>query len=556
MRTRLAESLRAFRAAFSNRSLRRLELAFAGSNIGDWAFTIALAVYAYGQGGAGEVGLVALVRSLVGAAAAPFTSILADRYSRRGVMIGCDVSSAVGVGAAAALAAADGPSVLVYALSFVPLVTSTAFQPAQTAILPSLTRTPEELTAANVVTSTIDSTGIFIGPALGGVLLAVTDVATVFAVDAATFVLSALLLFGIPGDQRTGEQTEGQPAAAAAGFWHELTAGARTIAGDVRLRVLIGLFGAQTLISGMITVLIVVLSFELLDLGEAGVGSLNAAIGVGGVLGSLAAFILVGRDRLASDFALGLLAWGVPIALMALVVETPVALAMLAIVGIGNTLVDVAGLTLLQRVVPDEVLGRVLGALESVFVATFGLGAALAPLLVDIAGARAALVVAGCILPVCTALAWPFLRAMDREATDPERVSLLRGVPFLGLLPEPTLERMARLLDPVVVEPGDVVIREGDAGDRFYLVEDGRLEVETGGRTVSQLGAGDFFGEIALVRDVPRTATVRAVGPARLLALDRDEFLAAVTGHAPTAAAADAVVRVRLGGIRTALGSG
>jgi hypothetical protein len=206
--------------------------------------------------------------------------------------------------------------------------------------------------------------------------------------------------------------------------------------------------------------------------------------------------------------------------------------------------------------VPDQVLGRVLGALESVFVATFGIGAVLAPVLISVAGVRGALVVTGCILPACTALAWPLLRRLDREAIEPERVALLRRVPFLAVLPEPTLERLARLLDPVTVEPGQVVVTEGEPGDRFYLIEEGELEVVAGGDTVSQLGPGGFFGEIALVRDVPRTATVRARTAARLLTLDRDEFVAAVTGHAPSADAVDAVVRQRLGGMRTALGTG
>ncbi|MDX6535480.1 MAG: hypothetical protein QOF68_3224 [Gaiellales bacterium] len=560
MLSRIRESGRAFGAAFANRSLRRLELAFAGSVIGDWAFTIALAVYAYGQGGAAAVGLVALVRSLVGAAAAPFASLLADRYPRRAVMIGCDTSSAIGVAGAAAVAATDGPALLVYALSLAPLVASTAFQPAQTAMLPSLTRTPQELTAANVVTSTIDSAGMFIGPALGGALLAGTNVATVFALDAVTFLWSAALVLGIRPDRSADEAIEAaeaeQEAPEPVGFWHELTAGVRAIAADVRLRVLIGLFGVQTLVSGMLTVLIVVMAFELLDMGESGVGTLNAVIGVGGLLGSVAAFALVGRGRLASDFSLGLLAWGAPIAFIAVLVDPVVAAVMLAVVGIGNTLVDVAGLTLLQRVVPDQVLGRVLGALESVFVATYGLGAALAPALIDLFGIRATLVITGCILPVCTALAWPLLRRIDHEAVDPERVELLRGIPFMALLPEPTLERLARLLDPVSVEPGQVVIREGEPGDRFYLIEDGELEVVTGGASVADLGPAAFFGEIALVRDVPRTATVRARSPARLLALDRDEFVAAVTGYAPSADAADAVVRLRLGGMRSALGTG
>jgi MFS family permease len=556
-RQRLAESARAFRAAFANRSVRRLELAFAGSCIGDWAFIIALSVYAYGQGGAAAVGIVALVRSLAGAVAAPFASVLADRYPRRAVMIASDLASAIGVTGCAVLVATDGPPLALYALSLTPLVAGTAFQPAQTAMLPSLTRTPEELTAANVATSTIDSAAMFVGPALGAALLAVTGTATVFLADALTFIWSVALVVRIPS-RPAPEVPVAEPdeTAEPEGFWRELTAGIRTIAGDARLRVLIGLFGVQTLVSGVLTVLIVVMALDLLDIGSSGVGALNAAMGVGGLLGSLTAFALIGRGRLASDFALGLLAWGIPIALIALVASPPFALVMLAVLGIGNTLVDVAGLTLLQRVVPDQVLGRVLGALESVFVASFGIGAALAPVLIDVLGTRGALAVTGAILPVCAVLAWPVLRSLDRETGEPERASLLRSVPFLAVLPDPAIERLARLLDPVPVTPGEVVVAEGEPGDRFYVVEEGRFEVAAHGRVVSSVGPGDYFGEIALVRNVPRTATVKALTEGRLLALDRDEFVAAVTGHAPSAEAADAVVRLRLGGVRAALGNG
>jgi predicted MFS family arabinose efflux permease len=552
LRSRLAESTGAFRDAFANPALRRLELALAGSVIGDWAFSVALAVYAYHQGGAAALGIVSMVRWLVAAAAAPFIAVMADRYRRRWVMMAADLTRGITVAVAAVIVWSGGPALIVYGLAVGTAIMSTAFPPAQTALIPSLTRTPEEMTAANVVTSTIDAVGTFAGPAIGGLLLATTGTGTVFALDAATFAWSLLLVAAIHAPDDNPQRSGGEDAAE--GLVSEVMAGFRVVGRDRRLRLIIGLFGAQTIVSGALSVLIVVMAIELLSLGSGGVGTLNASVGVGGVLGSLVAFGLVGRGKLASDFALGLVLWGLPIALIGVWANTSVALAMLVLVGIGNTLVDVAGLTLLQRVVPDEVLGRVFGVLESVFAATIGLGAVLAPLLIHIAGARAALIAVGALLPVLTLISWPLLAKVDRGAADPGRLELLRRVPFMAPLPEATLERLSSRLEPVDVAAGATVFSAGDPGDRFYLVERGEIEVLAEDGVVARIEPGGYFGEIALVRDVPRTAGIRAATEACLLALDRDDFIAAVTGHAPSAAAADAVVSARLAGLRPGLG--
>jgi hypothetical protein len=217
--------------------------------------------------------------------------------------------------------------------------------------------------------------------------------------------------------------------------------------------------------------------------------------------------------------------------------------------------VDVAGLTLLQRVVPDRVLGRVFGVLETVFALTLGVGGALAPLLINLVGVRGALVGTGALLPLLAGVTWPMLARFDQAAPEPARLALLRAVPFLSPLPEATLERINRRLERVPAAAGEQVFAQGDAGDRFYLIESGEVAVLLDGAEMARLGSGDYFGEIALVRDVPRTAGIRVVADAELLALDRDEFIAAVTGHAPSAAAVDAVVSARMTGLRAGLGS-
>jgi hypothetical protein len=176
-----------------------------------------------------------------------------------------------------------------------------------------------------------------------------------------------------------------------------------------------------------------------------------------------------------------------------------------------------------------------------------GIGALVAPLLTNSFGVSTALVATGLLLPLVVLFGWRGLRSLDARASAPgEGFGLLRGIPFLAPLPLPTLEHLAAELEPVAFEPGGCVMREGDPGDRFYVVREGELRVSAGGREVATVGPGGYVGEIALLRDVPRTATVTAVGPASLFALDRDEFLAAVTGHASSSSAADSAMLMRL----------
>ena len=526
---------------FRNPNLRRVQLAWAGSVTGQYAFSIALAVYAYRHGGAETVGLVIVVRMLPAAIVSPFAAVIADRGRRELVMLASDLLRAAAVGGAAAIVYAGGPAAGVYAIGVVVTILMTVFHPAEKALLPLLAQSPEELAAANVSSSSIDSIGGFAGPAIGGLLLAALSVEAAFVFVAATFLWSAFLVARIRPAQ--------EPPAAAAepvGLRREALAGFRTIAAEPKLRVLVGLYGAQTIVAGGLTVLTVVTAFRVLHLGNGGVGYLNAAIGVGGLLGAAVTLVLVGRGKLAGDFGLGVVLWGVPLLLIGIWPSTPLALVMLGAIGLGNTLVDVSALTLLQRAVDNSVLARVMGVVQALLVAAMAAGAVIAPALVAALGARGALVATGLFLPVLAALLWPRLAAIDREAPLPTNaLELLRAIPIFTPLPEATLERLALALRSVRVAAGTDVVREGERGDDFFVVEAGEAEVR--GR---RLGPGEFFGEIALLRDVPRTATVRAATDLSLYALDRETFLGAVTGHARSLAAADTVIGERLGAVR------
>jgi MFS family permease len=522
--------------------LRRLELAWGGSIIGQWGYEVALAVFAYRAGGATAVGLVTLARLLPAALVAPFAALLGDRFPRRRVMVAADLGRAFAMGGAAAAVYAGAPATTVYALSVVTAVTGTAFAPAQSALLPSLARSPEELTAANATSTTLESVGFFVGPALGGLLLAFTSVGAVFALTAALFLWSALVLGRIRADSR------GDSSVQVDSIIREALAGFRAILGERRLRLVVGLYGAQTLTAGIMRVLLVVTALQILGLGPSGVGFLNSAVGVGALLAILVLLTLIGSSRLGPVFGVGMLLWGVPLALLGLWPSVAAAVVCFGILGVGNTLVDVAGLTLLQRAAPDEVRARVFGVLESVFLGTIGIGAIVAPLLTSAFGSRGALIAAGVGLTVLAVLFWRPLSAADTGTPVPEsELALLRNIPIFAPLPLLTLEQVASRLSRVRVRAGEVVFHEGDAGDRFYVIRGGEVTVTLPGRQPVELGPGDYFGEIALLRELPRTATVTARTEAELYALERDVFIAAVTGYAPSAEAADAVIASHLG---------
>ena len=546
LRARIGASLSALREVGRDPSLRRLQAAWAASITAEWLYLIALAVFAYRAGGTAAVGLVAVVRMIPAALAAPFAAGIADRVRRERVLATVEVLRAALLACMAAAVWLDLHAAVVFALASVGAIVSTVYRPAHAAILPALATTLEGLTAANVSTSTIEAFGTLLGPALAGLFLAVADDATVFLVTAVVYLAGALLVRTIHTDAPPAPSHErGEDEEAFAGF--------RALRDEPHPRLLVTMFAAQTLVRGSLNVLIVVAAITLLGIGAPGVGYLTSAIGVGGLIGSVVTLSLVGRSRLAVPFGIGIVVWGLPIAAIGLVPEPAVAVVALAVLGVGNAIVDVAGLTLLQRIVPERVLARVLGVLEGLIMGAVGVGSLVAPLLTDRFGIATALVVTGLLLPLVVLFGLRGLRSLDaRTAAPGEGFALLRGVPFLAPLPLPTLEHLAAELVAVSFQPGGCVMREGDAGDRFYVVRSGEVRVTAGGREVATVGAGGYVGEIALLRDVPRTATVTAVGDVSLFALEREEFLAAVTGHTSSASAADSATLMRLQSLGTA----
>lgn len=502
---------------------------------------MALSVFAYAESGTLGVGVVGFVRMLPAALATPFGAVLSDRFRRERVLLTLTLGNAVALIASSAAFFAGRNEALIYALAGILGILATLGRPTLSALLPSLATTPEELVASNSASMTTESLGTLVGPLVGGAIVATADAGTAFAAAAGAYLIAALLLVQIRVEGRLGRRGSGE-----SGIRRELAAGFRVVLREPQPRLLVALFGAQTLARGALNVLIVVSVFRLLHVGEGWVGVLTAALGAGGLVGAFGAATLVGRP-LARAFGLGLLLWGIPIALLAASSNELVALTLLAVIGIGNSVEDVAGFTLLQRIVRDDVLARMLGVSWGVNMAAVAVGSLLAPLLVDSLGLRGALVSTGGFLVLVTILAWPRLLAMDAAAADLGReLDLLKGVPMFTPLSVAAKEYIAENLVSERAAQGTTIVEEGDPADRFYVVVDGEVEITQSGRHIARRGAGSYFGEIGLLRDVARTATVTATAETHLYSLGRNEFLAAATAHPAGLAAGNAVVEERL----------
>jgi MFS family permease len=532
LRRRLAAAALAGR----NENVRRVELAWGAAISAEFAHFVALGVFAYHAGGASSVGLAGLIRLLPAAVVAPSAASLADRVRRERLLLAAALLGALSL-VGSALAAFAGSEAGVYACAALVGIATTLFRSTLVALLPSLTQTPEELIASNAVSSTVESLGTLVGPLVAGVLVAQATVGVTFVVAAGAFAVAVVLILRVrthgPATGRSGRRSHPGDA------W-------RTIARHPGAPVVVALILAQTFVRGCLNVLIVVAAFRLLHGAGGIVGVLTAAIGAGGVVGAIASSTYRGH-RLARVFALSLVGWGVPLVLMAPSPQLLAAIVLLGIVGASNSIEDVAGTTLLQRAIQDEALTGVLGLVWGTAMGASALGSIAAPVLVRELGARPAFVLVGFLLPVLAVAGFRRVRALDEVAAPTRAQLLVNAVPMFAPLSLAAKERIATRLIPVEFPANARIVRAGDAGDRFYLVDSGTVSIalDDGER---ESGPGDYFGEIALLRDVPRTATVTAATETRLYALARADFLAAVTGHALAEAAADEVVGERLAG--------
>ena len=551
------------------RELLAVELAFLGFNAADYGTWVAILIYAYGATGPASVGFAAVLLLAPPALLAPLAASLGDRFERRRVLVAAYLVQAATLAVTGGLMLAQAEPWLVYAAAAVAMISLTLTRPLQGALLPGLAHTADELTAANAVSAMAEGGGALGGPLAAGLLLAVAGPGVALLAAAAELaVMGGSVAWAVT--RREGALADvpliGAPAAAASdpappdptaaaqdrepskppARPHPM-AGLRSVARDPDQFLVAVVIGAREVILGALDVLVILMAIQLLGLGDSGAGYLAAAVGLGAVAGGGAAIFLVGRSGLARYLALGAMAWGLPALVVAAWPVPLAALPLLALGGLGLAFIDVVARTLLQRIATADLLSRIFGVVEGMALGGNALGSLAAGGLAALIGVQETIALAALLLPALAIVGWPRLSRSEARVTLPTRqIALLRRLPLFLPVPAPSLEATARRLVPLSVAAGAVIIREGDPGDRFYILESGRVEVSQQGRTIATLGPGDGFGEIALLHRVPRTATVTALEATRLYALERDAFLLAITGTPQAIEEADRVAAEHL----------
>lgn len=557
----------ALRRVATDPALARVEATFLGHNASEYGTWVAILVYAYAATGAASVGLVAAAQILPAAAVSPLVGSLGDRYGRLTVQRASYALQAMTLTATGLTMALGVPAVIVYVAGATFAVSTSAARPLQAALLPGLARSPADLTAANAVSGIAEATGILVGPLLAGLILAATGPAVVFFAAA---VLLVGMTAALPTSRAQAEPevisatlprvdpAPGAPSDAVRrrGPRADHLAGLRAVATRPSERRLAAVLFGRDLVLGGLDVLLVIFALDVLRLGDSGPGYLNAVLGLGGIAGGSIALGLVGGRGLPRLLVITSLGWAGPILFIAGLPGVVGALPALALAGLSVALIDVIGRTLIQRFAQPVSLGAVFGAIDGLNLVAVALGSVAAGALVEVAGVGGAFAVAGLCLPLLCLVAWPGLARAEAAAFVPlAEIRLLRALPLFAPLPPPAIEGAARRLRPVIAPAGSEVIREGAPGDDFYVIVRGSVEVGQGGRELRRLAAGEGFGEIALLRPVPRTATVTALEETELLALARDDFLLALTGTVGAIDEANRAAEGLLEGDRRRLGA-
>lgn len=531
----------AVRTLLDNRVLGRFVTSYFAGVLAEWAIFVAALVYAFERGGSAIAGLASVVMLAPNVLCAPLAGAAAERWRPNRVRLGAYGAEAVAYSAAAVAAAAGAPALVVVLCCAVGVGALTFVRPAAAVLVPAIVRSSRELTRANLFVGFCESASVLAGPLMAAVLLSVAGPALAIAGCAAACAVSVVA--GLP-DLRTDPPPISAPAdehgGVLAGMHRSLTAmRARPGTGGVLF-----VAGSQYVLVGALDLLLVILAVDVLELGDAGPGWLSTALGAGALVSAIGGSMLVARVRLAPIIAGALAAVAVAVSTLGMAATVVMAFALLPVLGFSRSLLDVTSRMLLQRSAPPSELAGAFALIELLGGIGMLAGSLLAQFVVAVSGVEAALVTIGVFFAVTLAGTWRDLRVADQGADVPiVAVSLLRRHPVFAPLPPVALEAAARGTVEVAVPAGCVVVAEGDEGDRFYAVADGRFEVVMGGELVRTVTRGGGFGEVALLADVPRTATVRAVTDGLLLGLDRVPFLVAVTGSDSSQMAAWGAIR-------------
>ncbi len=510
-----------------SRELRRVQLAFVAFAIAEHATWLAVFVYALGRGGPTEVGVVAVAQLAPAVLLTPFSSYAGDRFApRRALAVGYGMQFAT-MSATAVAMWSDAP-IVAYVFAAGAATTVSFIRPVMGALLPSVTHAPADLVAANVVVGLIEQVGIMIGPLVAGVVLAVGSPAGVFLAAAMGTGAACVSIVAVRVDDDDPVQRPDAGDALQVAF-----AGFATLVKNQRLRVLLVVVGVAGLVQGVGDIVFVVFAAERLGGDDWVAGVLAGAFGIGGLLGALGATRMVRSARVSGQFLAAAVLIGAALLGAAWATSSAPAIVSIGLLGAGNSLLVLTATVTIQRQAPIEVLARVFGIVEGTKMAMIAGGSVLVSVLVaQMSLAAAFAVIAGAttaVLVCCIALL-----GRDGEDLEPVDASIVQRLlldPVLAPLHAPTIELLARGAERLSTDAGEPIIREGELGDRYYLIVDGTVEITQDGQHLRALSGGASFGEIALLDEVPRTASATSVTRCELLSVERDDFLEAVTGH-------------------------
>ena len=521
----------AVRDALANDGIRRLELLWMLGIAADGGLLVILLVVVYGEAGALGAGILGAVRMGAAVATGVLSGALVARFNARRVLLAMGILRAATAGLVAIVIALHGGVILLLLLAAILAIAGGPIRPTLASLMPGVARSPAELVAANMAWSTGEGLGTFAGPLVAGIAIALAQPGIGAVLVALTFLGTAVVVLGL-----RFEQHEDARGGAAGLEGVRLREGLRAL----RRRPVVGwsMLGVftQVMTRALLGPLAVVAAIELLQMGEPGVGLLNAALGLGGLFGAIFAIGATRADSLIRTQSIALFFWGAPIALIGLVPNPAVGLTAMVVVGLANAVYDVAIFTIFQRGTTNAERSPVFAVFEGAVGFGAVTGSLLAPALLVVLGPREALIVSGSILPVVSLVIFARLRRADRvSVVDEPLVQLLRGVRVFAELPLTAIERLTSGLEPVEFEAGEALMREGEPGDRFIVVKNGEIEVSVAGAPVERLGPGSGVGEIALLHRSPRTATVTALTRVSGYAVGASTFLAAISGPASVA---------------------
>jgi MFS family permease len=531
----------AVRAAFANEGIRRLGISWTIGIAADACLTVVMLVTVFNRGGILGAGLFGAARLIPALAVGMMSGALIERFRGDRILVLTGIVRAITALLTALALLTAGPSlddhqatmIQLFILAAVAAAAAAPVRPAQITLMPAIARSPAELVAANTAWATGEGLGAFVGPAIAGALMTSHLHPAVAAVAGIGFAITAVIALGLRFEQAADAAGGSRPSGDLGfRFLHGLRAVRRS---PVLSWTMVGTYG-QVITRGLLNALIVVAAIDLLLMGQSGPGLLSAALGIGGLIGVVFAMSSQRSEHLVRTEIVALVFWGAPLAALGIAPLVEVALVAMVVIGVANATYDVALFTILQRGSTNDDRAPILSVLEVVIGLGGISGSLLAPLLVTGVGPRPALIVAGTILPALALIMERRIGRADQVVVmDEDLIRLLRDVPAFAALPMTAVERVAAGLVPFAAPAGTALMTQGELGDSFQVIATGEIEVLVDGRPIHRLGAGAGVGEIALLRRVPRTATVVAVSDVTGYRVDAATFLAAVAGPAAAA---------------------